>query len=202
MVVCIERIPEGFLPLCKLADRQPFSGARNIDISSLVVIRLDCAQDILDISIKGYNTVDKMQKYINSKSCDKLLKKKIEKVLPIVQEIELVYDVQEMYIMRVWNIEAMTGYKPITTFWNDFSIADNFGIEAIQDTYNRAFKEWKGNYKYLTELVMVLNHKIWAWYGRNNNYAELYDKLWRMADEYAVTHLKGDKLKYFYRVTD
>ena len=55
------------------------------------------------------------------------------------------------------------GYQPKTTFWMDFSIADKFGIAAIKDTYNRAFKEWKNNHVYLTELVMVLNHKIWQW---------------------------------------
>lgn len=26
-----------------------------------------------------------------------------------------------------WDIEEETGYKPITTFWMDFSIADNYG---------------------------------------------------------------------------
>ena len=30
-----------------------------------------------------------------------------------------------------------------TTFWEDFSIAERFGLSAIQDTFNRAFKEWK-----------------------------------------------------------
>ena len=35
------------------------------------------------------------------------------------------------------------GYELQTTFWNDFSIADRFGLSAVQDTFNRAFKEWK-----------------------------------------------------------
>lgn len=52
-----------------------------------------------------------------------------------------------------------------TTFWDDFSIADAFGVGAIKDTYNRAFKEWKSDYRYLTDLVIVLNHKCWYWYG-------------------------------------
>ena len=42
------------------------------------------------------------------------------------------------------------GYELQTTFWNDFSIADRFGLSAIQDTFSRAFEEWKENYKYLT----------------------------------------------------
>lgn len=30
--------------------------------------------------------------------------------------------------VKTWNIEAMTGYKPRTTFYEDFSIADHFGV--------------------------------------------------------------------------
>lgn len=40
--------------------------------------------------------------------------------------------------IKTWNIEAMTGYKPRTTFYEDFSIADHFGGSAIRDTYCRA----------------------------------------------------------------
>ena len=101
-----------------------------------------------------------------------------------------------------WNIEEMTGYKPQTTFYTDFSIADHFGINAIKDTYNRAFSEWKDNVVYLTELVMALNWKIWEWYEKNDEYGRLYDKLWREADGYAVNNLKGEDLEYFYRTTD
>lgn len=49
------------------------------------------------------------------------------------------------------------GYETFTTFFEDFTIAEYFGVNAIKDTYNRAFNEWKNDYKYLTELVMVLN---------------------------------------------
>ena len=35
------------------------------------------------------------------------------------------------------------GTEVKTTFWEDFSIAERFGLSAIQDTFNRAFKEWK-----------------------------------------------------------
>ena len=102
----------------------------------------------------------------------------------------------------VWNIEAMTGYKPIATFWNDFSIADNFGVTAVKDTYKRAFSEWKDNYKYLTELVMVLNHKIWQWYEHNDTLARVYNDLWQEAEIYASENLKGKELDYYYEVTD
>ena len=37
----------------------------------------------------------------------------------------------------------INGYETITSFWSDFTIADRFGVNAIKDTYKRAFNEWK-----------------------------------------------------------
>ena len=99
-------------------------------------------------------------------------------------------------------IFEMNGYETKTTFWDDFCIADLFGVKAIKDTYKRAFDEWKTDHIYLTELVMVLNHKIWQWYEKNDEYAKLYDELWKKADKYALDHLKGDELTYFLRTID
>ena len=61
---------------------------------------------------------------------------------------------------------------------------------------------WKGNYAYLTEMVMVLNHKIWQWYKKNILLAKLYNQLYDMAAEYAENNLKGEELDYYYRITD
>lgn len=104
--------------------------------------------------------------------------------------------------LPVWNITELCGYEPKTTFWMDFSIADRFGLDAIQDTYNRAFAGWKTNAVYLTEMVMVLNHKMWSFYQKDNDKYELYLKLYEQADQYAVRNLKGADLNYFYRTTD
>ena len=101
-----------------------------------------------------------------------------------------------------WNIESETGYKPRTTFWQDFSIADAFGGDAVTDTFHRAFNEWKDNCVYITELEMVLNHKIAQWYEKNMELAKLYDKYYHAAACYAEDNLKGAKLQYYYRVTD
>lgn len=101
-----------------------------------------------------------------------------------------------------WNIEAMYGYKPKTTFYTDFSIADNFGVKAVKDTYARAFNGWKNNAVYLTELVMVLNWKTWEHYESDEELAKLYNDLWEKTDLYATENLKGEDLSYFYRTTD
>lgn len=89
------------------------------------------------------------------------------------------------------------------TFWMDFTIADAFGANAIEDTFKRAFKEWKSDYKMLTALVVILNHKIWQHYeAERHNIAKLYDNLWRQAEDYALTNLKGDELQYYYNIID
>lgn len=98
--------------------------------------------------------------------------------------------------------ERFMSEKFTTTFWQDFSIADVFGPDAVQDTYNRAFEEWKHDYRYLTDLVVVLNHKIWYWYSKNETLARLYNDLWDRAAAWALDNLKGDELTYYLEVTD
>ena len=104
--------------------------------------------------------------------------------------------------IRTWNIEEMTGYKPMTTFYEDFSIADMFGKNAILETFNTAFNQWKSDYQYLTELVMALNWKIFEHYENNQEIAKVYNELWEKADLYATENLKGEELSYFYKTTD
>lgn len=105
-------------------------------------------------------------------------------------------------VLENWTIEETTGYKPKTTFYLDFSIADKFGLNAIQDTYNRAFAGWKNNREYITELAMVLNWKIWRWYQEKPDYGKLYDKLWKELDAWCMDNLKGDDLDYYIETTD
>ena len=121
-----------------------------------------------------------------------------------------------------WGVESFCGYKPKTTFWQDFSIAERFDFltgsdGSINDTFQRAFKEWRNNHVYLTEMVMVLNHKLGIWYStaqkaHNEGQARLaecaeflykaYLKAYETAYEWGCEHLRGEKLKYFYDVLD
>lgn len=95
------------------------------------------------------------------------------------------------------------GYTLESTFWEDFSIADRFGLDAVKDTYKRCFSEWKDDCKMLTELVIVLNYKLWQHYeGKHDAYAELYNDLWAEADNYAMDNLQDEELQYFLRITD
>ena len=100
-------------------------------------------------------------------------------------------------------VMSETGYEPMTTFWDDFSIADRFGEKAIIDTYKRAFEEWKSDVKYLTELVMVLNIKIWYYYEQDNHdLGKVYNRLWKQADGWCSENLEGEDARYYFRTTD
>ena len=104
--------------------------------------------------------------------------------------------------LKDWNIETITGYKPITTFYTDFSIAEKDGSEGIKNTLKRGMEYADTDYKVLTELIMVLNWKIWEHYKTNKKLAELYQTLWEEKDEYAMNTLKGEALSYYLRTTD
>ena len=97
--------------------------------------------------------------------------------------------------------DRMEGFS--TTFWQDFSIADRFGPTAVKDTFERAFREWRSDYLYLTDLVCVLNHKMWQHYAAKHEVmAELYQRLYVEAECYGRDHLKGEELEYFWKVLD
>lgn len=110
-----------------------------------------------------------------------------------------------MNLVEAMNTQlVIPGYEMKTTFWSDFSIADCFGLSAVKDTYETAFENWKGDIVFLTELVMVLNHKIWYWWDKNGDcpMARLYNDLWIKADQWCMDNLTGEDLTYYLMTTD
>ena len=98
--------------------------------------------------------------------------------------------------------ELQPGYKRCSTFAEDFAIADSFGKEAVKDTFNRAFNEWKDRPKMMAEMALVLNHNIWRYHETDPELAKVYDACWKQTDGYCIEHYKGDDLDYYYKVTD
>ena len=98
--------------------------------------------------------------------------------------------------------EEMLGFKFETTFWEEFCIAEMYGGDGIREHYDLVFSQWKDNLKYLTELVLVLNLKIFSWYKVDDSIGLTYDELWKKADAYALDTLKGDDLHYYLSTLD
>ena len=107
-------------------------------------------------------------------------------------------------------------YERITTFASDFALAEAYGDNAVKDTYRNALSSWLGNYKYATELTMVLNWYSWFWADNGEPelarlYADLYYKC-RNAfykhyrdskkDEPEVRERNAEARQYFFDCTD
>ena len=84
------------------------------------------------------------------------------------------------------------GYTYLTNFHEEFDKTDHIGTEAILETYNRLFEEWKSNETFLRELMLVLNHRVAFWDEMNRNepsnkqhlefgllYLDLYEKIYK-----------------------
>ena len=99
--------------------------------------------------------------------------------------------------------ESLCGYTQRTTFWDDFTIAEKFGVSAIKDTYKNAFNSWKNDVVFIVELVLVLNWKML--YMDEKHMTEksvMYYKCWVELSNWCERHLEAGAYEYFLNVTD
>ena len=100
-----------------------------------------------------------------------------------------------------------------TLFWADFSVADRFGLSAINDTFKRCYYKTRG-YKVVTEFAVVLNNKIWQWHDlaeREENevkraYCEkvqdLYNRFFQEVVGFVDSSFSEKEAEFYYRITD
>ena len=99
-------------------------------------------------------------------------------------------------------LEKLLDFKFESTFWEEFSIAEDHGAEGIREHWKLVFGQWKGNIKFLTELVLVLNIKMFIWFKVDDDLGLTYEELWMQSDAYALETLKGDDLHYYLHTLD
>lgn len=99
-------------------------------------------------------------------------------------------------------ITLPNGYTMVSTFFMDFRIAEEGGKEAVIDTFNIAFKGWKHNHIYLTELAIVMSNNSIAHWDTNKELSDVYTKLYYRVDQYCMDNLKGKELEFYIRTTD
>ena len=92
-------------------------------------------------------------------------------------------------------------------FWKAFDDAEEAGIDTILVIANILFQRWKDSIKELTEFVMVVNHKSWDHYEKDNDelsevYTELYYKYYEKAIEYLESKKRAEDLSYFIKTLD
>ena len=108
---------------------------------------------------------------------------------------------QEGFFQRMCSI---TGYSPITTFWDEFTKAEaSDGENAVRNLYAELFEKCKGNHKSFTELVMILNWKSWYHDSADNDQmCSLYVDLFNQASDWGYNNLKGEAMDYFWQTLD
>lgn len=90
-----------------------------------------------------------------------------------------------------------------TTFPMDFMIAEKFGgIRAVRDTYRRAAKEWQENVRYYADLVLTLNHRLWALYQTNEKLARVYEELYFEAYDKGFELFDGEDKRIYLAILD
>lgn len=96
-------------------------------------------------------------------------------------------------------------YEYKTTLWEDLTDAESQGETVIEDLVSETFREWKDNVEYLTELIMVLNHKCWYYNGTDDKLSSFYEMLYYDYDELAYDYLSKHNeagLKYYFETLD
>ena len=99
-------------------------------------------------------------------------------------------------------VKLSNGYEMTTTFFEDFRIAEAFGLDAVKETFNNAFKNWQFNHVYITELAIVMSNYSIAHYDNNKELSDLYTKLYYEVDQYCMDNLKNSALEFYLRTTD
>lgn len=99
--------------------------------------------------------------------------------------------------------EMQPDYNIVSTFASDFAIADAFGADAVEDTYERSMASFSEDVFMLTEMSLVLNWAIWRyWELHEHELSFMYDKLWKKLDNYIMDHFTGDELQFYLETTD
>ena len=101
-------------------------------------------------------------------------------------------------------LAEFTDYRSVTTYWDDYSIAEKKSLDEVKTLFKTTLQDAKDDHRNLTELALVMSWKASFWAGKpgKSSLCGLYLNLFEDVNEYAVTHLRGSKLDYYYDVTD
>ena len=105
----------------------------------------------------------------------------------------------------------LLGKEMQSTWWGDYCVAEMLGGQkGVQDTFNRAWKYWRNDKIYTTELSLVLNWKCWKWADKyqqskdqkDKEMSQLYEKLWLKLHDWVLDNWKGEDLSFYLAETD
>lgn len=92
------------------------------------------------------------------------------------------YNSKEMFPSESNEVQE---WREGTTFYADFLMAEAYrgrDPKSLTDTWDRAWKAWKNNAKYMVELCLCMNHLCWKNHGKDETLCQWY------ADKYHFCH--------------
>lgn len=100
------------------------------------------------------------------------------------------------------------------TFVLDFTIALVFrGLKGVEETYKRAFEEWKKDIRYITALAITMNRLGWQYWDKDKKVGKKFFEYWEKLDafildeeedgeDYKYKNFTADEVSYFIRACD
>ena len=102
---------------------------------------------------------------------------------------------------KYWHFEKLNGYQPMTLFYTDFSVSEDYGADAVQETFEYCFQTAiSSGIAPLTELVLVLMCKAEEVSETDAALAKIYEGFWKKVDAYVQKNCKGYKLYHYYKI--
>ena len=87
--------------------------------------------------------------------------------------------------------------EPAQKFWEDFTQAEAFGTTSIRTRFGLAFDKYKDNPEVMADLVSTAKVKASMQKVSNHAFSELYDELWKKAEDYATMNYDSKDLNEF-----
>lgn len=98
-----------------------------------------------------------------------------------------------------WEVcdEVIVEDEPAPKFWEDFTQAEAFGTTSIRTRFGLAFDKYKDNPEVMADLVSTAKVKASMQKVSNHAFSELYDELWKKAEDYATMNYDSKDLNEF-----
>ena len=98
-----------------------------------------------------------------------------------------------------WEVcdEVVVEDEPAPKFWEDFTQAEAFGTTSIRTRFSLAFDKYKDNPDVMADLVSTAKVKASMQKVSNHAFSELYDELWKKAENYATMNYDSKDLNEF-----
>ena len=100
--------------------------------------------------------------------------------------------------------QAPFGVEQEYTFYQDFQIADSFGIKGVRDTYRLVKEGWTDNPQAWGEVSCALNWRLWDLHETRPEVAKVYEELWMDSQKVGWKRGENDKeyARTYFNVTD